>query len=175
MNAIVYPKLREPVKGQKLDAEWGREVVQAIKSITPISGKNIEIHRTQSGSIIRASGEGRRGKATSHESIWVCLITGGDPLTGYSALAYTSMTNLRKDDGTIGVPTTIFPCEIGLDAYMPSGTIVLCHETYVTTAEAMEYLAPYLKSQGWQIVTISEMFAVNGKELKGGTVYTSCN
>ncbi|MBR6385855.1 MAG: glycoside hydrolase family 11 protein [Ruminococcus sp.] len=54
-------------------------------------------------------------------------------------------------------------------------SIVLCHETYDTTAEAMEYLAPYLKSQGWQIVTISEMFAVNGKELKGGTVYTSCN
>ena len=53
--------------------------------------------------------------------------------------------------------------------------IVLCHETYDTTAEAMEYLAPYLKSQGWQIVTVSELFAVNGKELKGGTVYSKCN
>ena len=53
--------------------------------------------------------------------------------------------------------------------------IVLCHETYDTTASAMEELAPYLKEQGWQIVTISEMFAVNGKELKGGTVYRNCN
>ena len=53
-------------------------------------------------------------------------------------------------------------------------SIVLCHETYDTTAEAMEYLAPYLKSQGWQIVTISEMFAVNGKQLQGGNVYTAC-
>lgn len=53
--------------------------------------------------------------------------------------------------------------------------IVLCHETYDSTAEAMEYLCPYLKSQGWQIVTISELFAVNGKELNGGQIYTKCN
>lgn len=53
--------------------------------------------------------------------------------------------------------------------------IVLCHETYDSTAEAMEYLCPYLKSQGWQIVTISELFAVNGKEMNGGQLYTKCN
>lgn len=53
--------------------------------------------------------------------------------------------------------------------------IVLCHETYDTTAEAMEYLCPYLKSQGWQIVTVSELFAANGKELNGGQLYTKCN
>lgn len=53
--------------------------------------------------------------------------------------------------------------------------IVLCHETYDSTAEAMEYLCPYLKSQGWQIVTISELFAVNGKEMNGGQIYTKCN
>lgn len=53
--------------------------------------------------------------------------------------------------------------------------IVLCHETYDTTAEAMEYLCPYLKSQGWQIVTVSELFAVNGKEMNGGQLYTKCN
>ena len=52
------------------------------------------------------------------------------------------------------------------------GAIVLAHETYDTTAEAMEELCPYLKSQGWQIVTISEMFAVKGKTLQGGQVYT---
>lgn len=54
-------------------------------------------------------------------------------------------------------------------------SIVLCHETYNATAEAMEYLCPYLKSQGWQIVTISEMYAVNGKTLAGGQVHTKCN
>lgn len=55
-----------------------------------------------------------------------------------------------------------------------NGAIVLCHETYETTAAAIEELAPYLKSQGWQIVTISEMFAAKGKTLNGGQVYTNC-
>lgn len=53
--------------------------------------------------------------------------------------------------------------------------IVLCHETYDATAEAMEYLCPYLKSQGWQIVSVSELFSINGKEMNGGQVYTKCN
>lgn len=56
-----------------------------------------------------------------------------------------------------------------------NGAIVLAHETYSTTAEAMEYLAPYLKSEGWQIVTISEMYAVKNQQLSGGKVHTKCN
>ena len=55
------------------------------------------------------------------------------------------------------------------------GAIVLAHETYDTTAEAMEYIAPYLKSEGWQIVTISEMFAVKNQQLNGGQVYRKAN
>ncbi len=56
-----------------------------------------------------------------------------------------------------------------------NGAIVLCHETYESTAAAIEELAPYIKSQGWQIVTISEMFEAKGKQLKGGQIYTRCN
>ncbi len=56
-----------------------------------------------------------------------------------------------------------------------NGAIVLGHETYNTTAEAMEYLAPYLKSEGWQIVTVSEMFAVKQQQLDGGKIYTKTN
>ncbi|MCM1133515.1 MAG: glycoside hydrolase family 11 protein [Ruminococcus flavefaciens] len=55
------------------------------------------------------------------------------------------------------------------------GAIVLAHETYDTTAEAMEYLAPYLKDEGWQIVTVSEMFAVKNQELNGGQIYRKVN
>lgn len=54
------------------------------------------------------------------------------------------------------------------------GQIVLMHETYFATAEAMEYLVPYLKEQGWQIVTISELYKVRGQEMKAGRVYTTC-
>lgn len=56
-----------------------------------------------------------------------------------------------------------------------NGAIVLCHETYESTAAAIEELAPYMKEQGWQIVTISEMFAVKNQELKGGQIYTRVN
>lgn len=52
--------------------------------------------------------------------------------------------------------------------------IVLAHENYPATAAAMEEFLPILKAKGWQVVTISEMFAVNGKTLNGGQVYTRC-
>ena len=51
--------------------------------------------------------------------------------------------------------------------------VVLMHETYSTTAEAMEYLAPYLKENGWQIVNVSEMFKANGKDMYSGSVYSA--
>ncbi len=56
-----------------------------------------------------------------------------------------------------------------------NGAIILCHETYATTAAAIEEIAPYAKAQGWQIVSISEMFAAKGKTLNGGQIYTKCN
>ena len=62
----------------------------------------------------------------------------------------------------------------GMNSGSLRNSIVLCHENYSTTASAMEEVLPYLKAQGWQVVTISEMFAVNGKELKGGQIYTRC-
>jgi peptidoglycan/xylan/chitin deacetylase (PgdA/CDA1 family) len=56
-----------------------------------------------------------------------------------------------------------------------NGAIILCHETYATTAAAIEEIAPYAKAQGWQIVSISEMFAAKGKTLNGGQIYQKCN
>ena len=50
-------------------------------------------------------------------------------------------------------------------------SIVLCHENYAATAEAMEELMPWLKEQGWQVVTVSEMYAANGQTMMGGKVY----
>ncbi|MBE6861464.1 MAG: hypothetical protein E7497_00995 [Ruminococcus sp.] len=52
-------------------------------------------------------------------------------------------------------------------------SIVLMHENYDSTAAAIEYLVPYLKQNGWQVVTISEMFKVNNKTLADGSVYGS--
>lgn len=55
------------------------------------------------------------------------------------------------------------------------GSIVLLHETYATTAEAMEILIPQLVAEGWQIVTVSELFKAKGLEMKDGQAYTNAN
>ncbi len=54
-------------------------------------------------------------------------------------------------------------------------TIVLMHETYDATAQAVEHMVPVLKANGWQVVTISEMFRVNGKDMYDGQIYKSAN
>jgi len=53
------------------------------------------------------------------------------------------------------------------------GAIVLLHETYEATADAMEVLIPQLVAEGWQIVTVSELFKAKGLELKDGKVYSN--
>ena len=52
--------------------------------------------------------------------------------------------------------------------------IVLAHENYASTSAAMEEFLPVLKANGWQVVTISEMYAVNGKQLTGGQIHKGC-
>ncbi len=65
-----------------------------------------------------------------------------------------------------------------LKAAMADGSldnqIVLMHETYEATAAAMEELLPYMKEQGWQVVSVSELFKANGKTLQAGTTYNNC-
>lgn len=46
------------------------------------------------------------------------------------------------------------------------GDIVLMHDIYDSTAEAVEILVPKLKEQGYQIVSISEMAEYKGKKLE---------
>ena len=51
------------------------------------------------------------------------------------------------------------------------GSIVLMHDLYSSTAEAFETLIPQLAAQGYQFVTVSEMFAAKGLALEAGQVY----
>ncbi len=53
------------------------------------------------------------------------------------------------------------------------GAIVLMHENYTSTATAMETLIPQLVAEGWQIVSVSELFKAKGLELKDGQVYSN--
>lgn len=51
------------------------------------------------------------------------------------------------------------------------GDIVLMHDIYDSTALAVEKVLPKLVKQGYQLVTVEELFACKGLSLKAGKVY----
>ena len=53
------------------------------------------------------------------------------------------------------------------------GDIVLMHDIYKSTAEAVSELVPKLEAQGFQLVTVSELFQFRGEMLQPGEVYRS--
>lgn len=51
------------------------------------------------------------------------------------------------------------------------GDIILMHDIYWSTAEAVKELVPELKSRGFQLVTVSQMLEARGAPLQAGQVY----
>ncbi|NLL63222.1 MAG: polysaccharide deacetylase family protein [Ruminococcaceae bacterium] len=51
------------------------------------------------------------------------------------------------------------------------GAIILCHDLYGTTVEAMEKVIPKLIADGYQLVTITELIESSGDKLEPGKVY----
>lgn len=56
-------------------------------------------------------------------------------------------------------------------ANVKDGDIILMHDIYDSTAEAVKLLVPELIDMGYQLVTISELFESRGETLKDGQVY----
>lgn len=53
------------------------------------------------------------------------------------------------------------------------GSIVLMHDIYGQTAEAVDRVIPKLLDEGYQLVTVSELFELYGKDLEGHQQYYS--
>ena len=51
------------------------------------------------------------------------------------------------------------------------GYVILMHDIYDTTAEAAERIIPWLIEQGYQVTTVSNLFAARGEEVLPGHVY----
>ncbi len=51
------------------------------------------------------------------------------------------------------------------------GAIILCHDLHGTTVDAMDKVIPALLDEGYQLVTVSQLFAMKGKEIAAGQVY----
>jgi len=55
--------------------------------------------------------------------------------------------------------------------HVQDGDIILMHDIYVPTAEAVKAVVPELISRGFQLVTVSELLAAKGISLEAGKVY----
>ena len=53
------------------------------------------------------------------------------------------------------------------------GDIVLMHDLYSSTAEAVSMVLPKLVEEGYQLCTVEELFELKGIELHSGTVFRS--
>lgn len=51
------------------------------------------------------------------------------------------------------------------------GSIILMHDYYTQTADAVEKIVPVLKKNGYQFVTVSELYHYKGKKIKKGSTY----
>lgn len=55
--------------------------------------------------------------------------------------------------------------------YVKDGDIILMHNIYSSTAEAVEKVVPYLQEQGYDVLTVSELMARKGKTMEPGHAY----
>ncbi len=53
-----------------------------------------------------------------------------------------------------------------------NGVIILCHDTWPSTAKAMETAVPQLVAKGFQLVTVSEMMSFREEPIKAGWEYS---
>lgn len=51
------------------------------------------------------------------------------------------------------------------------GAIILCHDLHGTTVDAMERVIPDLQKKGYQLVTVSQLYAMRGYRIYAGNVY----
>ena len=53
------------------------------------------------------------------------------------------------------------------------GSIILMHELYETSLEALEILLPKLYAEGYQVVSVGELAKLKGREILSGHAYRS--
>lgn len=56
-------------------------------------------------------------------------------------------------------------------AEVKDGRVILCHDLYPSTLEAMKRIVPELTAQGYQLVTVSELMSCSEKPIEYGRVY----
>ena len=55
---------------------------------------------------------------------------------------------------------------------MTDGSIILMHDSYETTVEAVKEVLPKLYALGYQVVTISDLAVIKGESIENNKVYS---
>lgn len=91
-----------------------------------------------------------------------------DDMKGYIKAPFINCARDSKDWDKATTEQIIENVEAAQD-----GDIVLMHATQQNTVKALPTLLKYFKEKGYQVVSVSELFAVKGKTLTTGQVYNS--
>lgn len=120
------------------------EVQRGIQAITDITGGEVNIMRPPYGET----------SASTQDSIGMPMILWDIDTLDWKTLDPQNTANVIMEQ-------------------VQGGSIILMHDIYNTTADAVEIVVPQLIEQGYQLVTVSELFELYGVELKPGYYY--CN
>ena len=125
------------------DEKIGSEIARTNNLVKSLTGKSPVLVRSPGGSINSRSAAAT-GCPIVHWSV--------DTLDWKSRNADSVIASVKKN-------TT-------------DGSIVLMHDLYGSTAKATEAIVPWLISQGYQLVTVSELMQLKGIDMQPGQVYT---
>lgn len=62
-----------------------------------------------------------------------------------------------------------------VESKVEDGSIILMHDLYDSTAEAVDILVPWFIENGYELVTVSELYEQKGEELRPGHVYSKAD
>jgi peptidoglycan/xylan/chitin deacetylase (PgdA/CDA1 family) len=126
-------------------AEIWRELVDTNEAITAATGFTPRLYRPPYGSV-------------------------NDVLRGVSTQLGLSLINWSVDtlDWKTKNPDKTYE---SIMSSVKDGSIILCHDIYTATADAMEYVIPELIAQGYQLVTVSELLSFSDRAVEAGNIY----
>lgn len=120
------PKI--PISGQAVSPDWGREVVDCLRSLRPSSGPNMRVTQTPEGTSYSAGSTSSSSASVRTESATVIAkVTSVDDAFGIGITCYP---NYPSTSGSYSGILAIM--ETALDPKVPVDTYVIAHTFAVT-------------------------------------------
>lgn len=107
-------RLREPAKGDRITADWARELVRAVRSLRLIAGPGLRLTRTPEGTTVSATAaEGRSATPASPAEVDVGTVVSSNSAAGamgtYSSTGETTGKSYELDILEVAFTDTLLP------------------------------------------------------------------